>query len=93
VLISRREGQGINIYKVIDFEKVALRLSLLIDLLVNSSFNDVLISITTGRFVIGTGYLRAQCPSVLTGLFWWPLLDGLRRGTKLGEDGRCPLDM
>lgn len=93
VLISRREGQGINIYKVIDFEKVALWLSLLIDLLVNSSFNDILISITTGRFVIGTGYLRMQCPSVLTGLLWRPLLDGLRKGTKLREDGRCPLDM
>ena len=93
MLISRREGQGINIYKVTDFEKLALRLSLLIDLYVYSSFNGILISITTGRFVIGTGYLRTQCSSVLTGLLWRPLLDGLRKGTKPGEDGRSPLDM
>jgi hypothetical protein len=51
VLISRTEGQDINIYKVIDFEKLAISLSLFIDLFTYSSFNDVLISIT-GRFVI-----------------------------------------
>jgi hypothetical protein len=33
-------------YKVIDLEKLALRLSLLIDLFVYSSLNDILISIT-----------------------------------------------
>jgi len=33
-------------YKVIDLEKLALRLSLLIDLFAYSSFNDILISIT-----------------------------------------------
>ena len=93
---NMKEGQSINIYKVIDFEKRALRLSLLIDLFVYSSFNDILISITQqddSWLMNETGHLRAQCPSVLTGLLWWPLLNGLRKGTTLGEDGRSALDM
>ena len=94
LLISRREGQGINAYEEIDFEKLALRLSLLIDLFVYSSFNYILISITQqddSWLMNGTGCLRTHCP-VLTGMLWRALLDGLKKGTKLGEDDRSPLD-
>jgi hypothetical protein len=83
-------------YKVIDLEKLALRLFLLIDLFAYSSFNDILISITQqddSWLMNGTGHLETQCPSALTGLLWRPLLDVLKKGTKLGENGRSPLDM